>query len=219
MKKFFAITLLGLAAWANSFAQGNFTFNNSITSLVWDDFASPGTIVKAGAGDLEVAVMWTTKLTAIPTTGLNGASTLTNFPTLGWIGVLTDPNFHLAHDTAGGNPTIVAACGGTGPAAGTYIGGIHYIFGTSPGETIQLYVLGWDKSVGTDPVAAAAASAWVGWSSPIQYTLGSTALPGPGLGNAGISGFAVRVFPEPSTFSLASLGAAALLIFRRRRNH
>jgi hypothetical protein len=197
-----------------SFAQGNFTFNNSSTSLVWENISTAGgPLVKAGPV-LEVAVMWTTNLAAVPTTFPNGPTTYGG----SWLGILTDPNFHLALDTAGGNPPIVSTCGGAPPFAGIYLGGIHYIFGSSAAQTIQLYVFGWDKSYGVDPVAAAVAFAPVGYSSPIQYTLGSTALPGGSLGNAGISGFAV-VVPEPSSCALAGLGAAALLIFRRRRNH
>ena len=93
--------------------------------------------------------------------------------------------------------------------------------GTAPGETIQLYVLGWERSFGSDPVVASESGAHLGFSSVIQYTLGSTAVPGGGLGLAGISAFGVRSFvPEPATFALAGLGTAALLIFRRRRrNH
>jgi hypothetical protein len=39
------------------------------------------------------------------------------------------------------------------------------------------------------------------------------------LGIAGIGAFGVKNFPEPSTFALAGLGTAALLIFRRRQKH
>ena len=215
MKKLVAATLLGLAACVSSFAQGNFTFNNSSSSLVWENISTAGgPFVKAGP-TLEVAVLWTTNLAAVPTTIPSG-------PTLyggSWTGVFTDPNFHLALGTAGGNPPIVSTCGGIGPAAGIYLGGIRYIFGSSADQTVQLYVIGWDKSYGVDPLAAAAAYAPVGYSSPIQFTLGSTALPGGSLGLAGISSFGVGI-PEPSTLALAGLGAAALLIFRRRRrNH
>jgi hypothetical protein len=79
-----------------------------------------------------------------------------------------------------------------------------------------LYVIGWDKSFGIDPVAAAISGAAVGFSAPIQYTLGSVGSPGGSLGLAGISSFGVGV-PEPTSFALAGLGAAALLIFRRRQ--
>ena len=220
MKKLIAFALPGLATCLSSFAQANFTFNSGTMSRVWDDFASPGTFVKAGAGELEVAVMWTTDLSAIPTTGLNGAATPTNEVFLAsWTGILTDPNFHLAQSTAAGNPIIVTQCGYPGPFAGVYGGGLQYIVGTSPGETVQLYVIGWDRSFGTDPLVAALNFASVGWSSAIHYTLGSTVAPGVPLSVAGIGGFGVHLTPEPSTFALAGLGAAAVLILRRRRDH
>ena len=128
MKKLIAFTLLGLAAWVNSLAQGNFTFNNSSTSLVWGDFVSRGTFVKIDA-IAYVAVLWSTNLSALPTNYRNGLATPTNglFVTT-WSGIFTDPNFHLAQSTSGGNPIIVAPCGGSGLAAGTYFGGLQYIY-------------------------------------------------------------------------------------------
>ena len=217
MKKLLATTLLGLAACLSSVAQGNLALINGSSSLVWENL-STGTFIKARPL-LEVAVMWSADINAVPTTCLNGAATPTNGACIAsWTGVFTDPNFHLAQSTVAGNPIIVTNCGGLGPIAGRYNGGLQYIPGTSPGETIQLYVLGWDKSFGLDPMVAANAGSAVGFSSPIQYTLGSTVAPGFPLGTFGISAFGVGV-PEPSTFTLAALGAAAVLIFRRRRNH
>jgi hypothetical protein len=174
MKKVISITLLGLTACVTSFAQGNFTFNNGSTSLVWDDFASFGTFVKAGP-DIEVAVLWSANTNAVPTNIRNGLATPTNgFYITSWAGIFSDPNFQLAHDTSAGNPVIVNTCGGPAPFAGIYTGGIHGINGTSANQTIQLYVLGWQKAFGIDPVAAAAAGAWVGgpqrfntlWAAP-----------------------------------------------------
>jgi hypothetical protein len=213
MKKALASSVVGVVACMSLFAQGNFTFV-SAPSAVWD---TSGPIpIKAGA-TLEVAVMWTTNLSAVPTTFLNGLPTPTNgFPMGDWAGIFTDPNFHLAQSTAGGNPIIEAACGGPFPAGGQYNGGVQYIFGSSVGQQVQIYVLGWQKAFGMDPVVAASSGSAVGFSSPILYTLGSTAAPGGSLGLAGISSFGVGT-PEPATFSLLGLGAAALLIFRRRK--
>jgi hypothetical protein len=53
-----------------------------------------------------------------------------------------------------------------------------------------------------------------GSSSVFQVTTASTGLP---AATASVSpGLVVTIVPEPSTFALAGLGAAALLIFRRR---
>jgi hypothetical protein len=219
MKKLVVTTILGLAACVSSFAQGNFSFI-SAPSVVWDTLTTPGTPFKAGA-TLEVAVLWSSNSNAVPTTYRNGLPTPTNgVYTADWTGIFTDPNFHLAQSTAGGNPIIEATCGGPFPAGGQYNGGIQYINTSAVGQTIALYVIAWQKSFGLDPVAAAAAGAGVGFSSPIIYTLGSSAAPGGSLGIGGISSFGVApvtAVPEPTTFALLGLGAASLLIFRRRK--
>lgn len=217
MKKLVVTAILGLATCVGSFAQGNFTFV-SAPSAIWDTLTTPGTSFKALA-TMEVAVLWSSNTNAIPTTFRNGLATPTNgVYTADWTGIFTDPNFQLAHSTALGNPVIVSTAGGAFPASGQYNGGIQYINGPAVGDRILLYVIAWQKSFGIDPVAAANANAGLGFSAPISYVLGSTAAPGGSLGLAGISSFGVAPVPEPTTFALAGLGAAALLIFRRRRN-
>ena len=52
-----------------------------------------------------------------------------------------------------------------------------------------------------------------GASQPFEVTAGSRSLP---VVDSGLSIGGVVVVPEPTTFALAGLGAAALLIFRRR---
>jgi hypothetical protein len=57
-------------------------------------------------------------------------------------------------------------------------------------------------------------------SSPANVYISSTATPA-GLytfsGNPGQVGYQIQLVPEPTTFALAGLGAASLLLFRRRR--
>lgn len=215
IKKLIATTMVGVAACASSSAQGNLEFTSSSASRVWDNFSTPGVPVKAGP-TLEVALMWSANLSAVPTTFQNGLATPTNGLIASWTGIFTDPNFHLALSTAVGNPIIETTAGGPPPIIqGQYTAGIQYILGSSEGQQVQLYVLGWDKSFGLDPVLAAQSNAPVGFSATLLYTLGSAALQPPSLGNSGISGFGVSPVPEPT--SVALTGLAVMLIRRRRK--
>jgi hypothetical protein len=219
MKKLVVTTILGIAASLSCLAQGNFTFNNNAGSAVWDNRSGVG--IKAAA-TMEVAMMWSANLTATnPVRYLVGNEFS---PTNGagqfgdWSGIFTDPNWQLAHDTSGGNPVIVNTAGGVAPFAGIFTGGIKGLFGSSANQTILLYVLAWDKSFGIDPIAASQAGAPMGFSRVLQYTLGNNIVPGGGIGNGGLSPMGVNVLiPEPATFALLGLGAAGLLIFRRRK--
>jgi hypothetical protein len=218
MKRLVATTILGLATSLSCFAQGNFTFNNAAASAVWDNVTTPGTPFKAGA-TLEVAVLWSGGTNA-PSNYKNGQGTSfvgSPDPANSWAGILTDPNYQLGRETTGGNPVIVNTAGGGGPSAGVFLGGLHYLQGSSVGESVLIYVIAWQKSFGIDPVAAAAAGAPVGFSAPISFVLGSAASPGGSLANAGLGQFGVAAVPEPTTFALLGLGAAGLLIFRRRK--
>jgi len=49
------------------------------------------------------------------------------------------------------------------------------------------------------------------------FTLTPTVAPTPAPATTGLQSFTVGIVPEPSTFALAGLGAAALLLFRRRK--
>lgn len=88
----------------------------------------------------------------------------------------------------------------------------------SPG-TVQLRA--WDNSSGLYPTWADADVAWragliaAGKGTPFNVASfgGGTVTP---TAPAGVRSFNIYMIPEPSTFALAGLGAAALLIFRRR---
>lgn len=109
------------------------------------------------------------------------------------------------------------------------------ITGSNGGETdAWLQVKAWSASFGTDWVAAqtsfnsGAATTYYGVSKIANITLGlgATAGPGANIWGAGSSttGTVIPAFdvllpnvPEPSSFALAGLGAAAMMIFRRRK--
>jgi len=63
--------------------------------------------------------------------------------------------------------------------------------------------------------AAFTAGANAGFSA--FFNLTPTVAPTPAPATTGLQSFVVQVVPEPSTFALAGLGAAALLLFRRRK--
>lgn len=224
-----AATLTGLSA----FAQGNFIFSSG-GGFVWNDTVSPP--VKGGA--FNVGFLWSPSLTAtskvfqatgyslIPTNNVLGSSV--QGPTTGpagapgtaWAALTSDPNFQFGMDFGTGLMAV-------GTLTGT--GGITYnaaspftVTGTSTGggSVLALFVA-WSNLYAT-PQAAAAAGSPVGWSNPFAYAYTATGVAPTGMGaqaaGEGVDAhFGVALVPEPTTFALAGLGAAALLIFRRRK--
>lgn len=101
--------------------------------------------------------------------------------------------------------------------------------GTVAGQTdIWIQFKGWSASFGSDWVAASTLGTWFGVSSIHNVgPLGPGT--GPGLsiwqGAAGTASATIQAFglnpvgiiPEPTTMTLAGLGIASLLIFRRRK--
>lgn len=90
----------------------------------------------------------------------------------------------------------------------------------APNGTFQ--VVAWDNSSHQYPTWAAAQTAWnsgliaAGKSTAFNLTaIGGDFNTPPYL--VGFQGFNIYFVPEPSTLALAGLGAAALLIFRRRK--
>lgn len=121
-------------------------------------------------------------------------------------------------------------------SAGTWFGnGTRTLAGFNPGDTVQLQVRIWDISKGTDYNAATALANrtqyattgaptgggnYFGASASFSYFLTTNPTPAPSEFNMNnFAGFALTFvpIPEPSMFALAGLGAAALVIFRRRK--
>jgi len=114
-------------------------------------------------------------------------------------------------------------------------GGQPSVTGFAAGSTVNFIVRGWSSNLGHDAVTAAAyaanpngsiQNAFYGSSGIADgYLLGSAGSPpanlfGPatGLGGGQIAPFTIGLLvPEPSSFALAGLGAAAMMIFRRRK--
>jgi len=120
--------------------------------------------------------------------------------------------------------------------SGSALGGINGITETLSGSVpipsdtsaASFEIVAWDNSSNLYPTWSSASMAWeegliaAGHSAPfvttaIGGTLNLPPLLNNGRGNANLmTSFNLYFIPEPSTFALAGLGAAALLVFRRR---
>ena len=123
-------------------------------------------------------------------------------------GPVTDTGVTLTawySDGFGTTPNIEGPSFTVNPAL-TYGGGGYY------SETIVLPNVG-DYTVEIRASGDIGFGPLTGVSSSFNATAASTSLPAVLQGGPGLD---VSVIPEPTTFALAGLGAAALLIFRRR---
>jgi len=119
-----------------------------------------------------------------------------------------DAGFHHTFSTAGG--------------AGYFLGGPQQI-GTSAG-TYFMEIVVWQASAGGTWSAATGGTGQSSGYLGTQYGIGNIfqenlpASPTPGVNFSGlISPLTMTFVPEPATLALGGLGAAALLLFRRRK--
>jgi len=214
MKKL-ALLALTLGVTMSSFAQGYFVFDNSAaftgdnTSSVLS-FVGPtggsgqgtiGTILGSGSAPwYSVSFLWALGL---PGSFANQAA----FESAAFQGTVTTDYIATSGDIASG--------------AGIFTGGNAVLPGRVDGEHITVEVISWFNPGGNTQsyqAAVAAGTINVGHSSMMDIRLAAGA--DPVIADmSGMTGFSVGVLavPEPSTFALAGLGTAALLIFRRRK--
>jgi len=195
MKKLAAMLCLGAMA-TGAFAQGIVNFANSATTLVSQTVNGQTSTISGAAGSyyfgLLVAAPGTTDPTAFTFTGVYATN--------------------------------------SGVAAGRFVYNGAQVPATlwGPGVTKAYEIAGWSSSMGHDFNTAwlqpGGASGLFGLSAIGTGAAGGTdasgnALPPfPLFGGTGItSGFDLTTVPEPTSMALAGLGAAALLIFRRRK--
>lgn len=211
MKKILLIaSVMASLSAMSSHAQGVFLFTAS-PRTVWD---LAGANPKLGGpynatffiGNGTPMINTMTGLTSTPT---NSASAFSLNDA--WTALTTDANFHAAVNANGSTVAVTPVLAN---------GSLNYnssssfaVEGTSAsGGTLTVFLVAWDNAYATFQ-AAAAAKAVVGWSAPFSYTYANT------IGTP--SGFGLRplgvVVPEPSSLALAGLGAAAMLVFRRRK--
>lgn len=214
MKKL-VLTGLAVTCAVSVFAQGTVLFNNrvvgTVVTHVYLPLASNPSLSTTGngAGDTPAgAVNWSSY------TPIGSASYLAQL---------------LAANGAGqAESSLVAASSApttfrTGAAAG-FINGTTATLTGVPADaavaTVEMVV--WDNTSGNYPTWALASAAWqaglisAGKSGTFNVNaIGGTLNPAPTLDN--LRSFNITGVPEPSSFALAGLGAAALLIFRRRK--
>ncbi len=123
-----------------------------------------------------------------------------------------------------GNATPFLTAGG----AGYFNGGTTVLTGHAPGSTVWLQVVAWDATLKGTTTGATWANAladdpagskdvW-GMSKPFSVVPAdpNSSPPGTPTPLVGLTSFTLSV-PEPSTFALAGLGMAAMLVLRRRK--
>ena len=184
----FAYLVVASALAVSAFGQGSINLNNRGLALVNDASGKPLT------GTSFVAQVWYGA----------SASTLTSS--------FAPSPFRASTTTYPGswNP---AATGGPGAIA--------TLTGFAPGSTVTLQVAVWDSAIaGVGAAQALSNTAGTGLSQTFTYAIPADPLAIPG-GMEGLKSFNLAaaggpVVPEPTTIALGALGAAALLLRRRK---
>jgi hypothetical protein len=205
VKRFFQLALLAITS-THASAQGYLAFNN----------ISP---------DLAPVMISSLDGTFNPLDGPAGAYVGSNYTASLYFvtGTVTDPIEFDARMPIllSGADTRFLGTTGIGPAHGPYGDGSGFFNGRAvivPASQweVTVQVRAWYNGNGvySSYTEALAAGHNVGKSNPVLVLLGLP--PGPIPELTGLQPFTVGI-PEPSTFVLAALGGALLLLFRRRR--
>jgi len=199
MKKTLVASILGLATAVSVLGQSRIQLDTYASSPIGGPYplirygnGSPGPLGAPITGGLTVGFYYSTTSASFEGATTQGGA---NFNVPGG-------SFVLATGT--GSTTTIG-----NPGAGYFSSGLEF---TIPGTVSPAYIV-----VVAYTGASYAAAEFRGHSSVFSVAPNTTAFgPAPGFGSA-MSGFSVVQVPEPSTFALAGLGLASLLIFRRRK--
>jgi len=192
--------LLATATAASSFSQGLIGFFNSSASAV--TIVSGGTTNKmfgsAGTYDLGLYL------------GSAGTTSIAQMQLVDLVLSPNSPSGLFNNGLFSANPTTVTSPGNVANTI-AFASGTQYAF----------FVAGWAASGGSDYLTASGAGAVSGLSALGFVVPASGTAPVPnvfGTAAGQIGGFALTggIVPEPATLAIGGLGAAALLMFRRR---
>jgi len=216
MKKLIIATALMAGTAVSGFSQGQVFFQNAGTSqLYFNSSASSANKVTIGSIASQPAAASTS--TGVVDVGLYWSAT-----------AFTDAAQGTLADTVTINTTTAGDIAGPGTFA---ISGAPS--GTGTDFFVQVYA--WDSTYATPDAAIAAGAYFAAWSAgaanatyglsgAAQEIFNATVSPaagipifGTGAGQWGRAVMLVQQGPEPTTLALGGLGAAALLMFRRRK--
>lgn len=214
MKKSVILGLLGLTATvASSFGQGFIKLDNYTTygPLVTYGAGVPANGTSGAAGGVGTGLLagWTAGLYVAPgniTGSLVGGNVAGN-------GLPTDQNAAFVLISGTGATTQFASALAAG-AAGSFFEANLAQVSAAAGATVTVEVIAYSTSIGNY------ANSNLGRGHSIAFTMTALAgnAPTPNVvGNSGLATFNVTPVPEPSVFALSGLGAAALMIFRRKK--
>lgn len=203
MKKILVTILVTGALSVASYGQGTISFANNASSLVRIQTSpTDSTLINMPAGGGYVQLLWA----PIGTVDLGAFTAVTG------------------SGVSGGNNSTLNGIADYHGAPGRFNGGTVTVPGITPGGGVALVVRAWTGSAASyDEAVNEGGAVQVGYSS--IFTLTATGNPvivppgtPPSLFSApGFTGVTLAYVPEPTSMALAGLGAAALLIFRRRK--
>jgi len=210
MKKTILITLAAMGSAFGAFGQGAVGLDNST--------AAEGIVLTGTTGGSASGLGFYSGTAGVEVWYKNGSA----YDVSSLNGLFANPAAAYAKLTADGFTLATTFIGANVSGGGFGLGDLH-IAGVSPaGSPITLAIASWQGSGAT--FQGAANGGVLGFIQPTaDYTIAPTPT-SPDL-TAATGGFnttdlrlnAITAVPEPSSFALAGLGAAAMLIFRRRK--
>lgn len=202
MKKLLVLGLLA-SMGLSAIGQGIVYFNNRVTGVVdakiYVDTVGSALLPGGTAGvDFRAALLG----------GAQG-STASSMAGIGTLALLANP----AGTATWVNFRTGAAAGYVGNTDPARNSGLPY------GSTGMFQVVAWQGNYANWAEAYAAGMAGltkIGWSNPVTVTTTASATDPSTPYLVGLQPFAIALVPEPSSMALLGLGAAAMMLFRRR---